>query len=184
MKEIVKSRLQLISKEVIIKQMGYNNKKRGLESLEKFLSMDIYNWIYHSGHYDFKYNSLGFLKEICKIVSIPDIELEKELQRNKTLYDELQKIKYCHIFINTNFKRTSQSIWRLMAYQKIRRISIDKEKLLFKTDEDIFKTVSLLIINHYKSSEGKLTLWGEIVDYQYYHNDNKYYNFDINGNRP
>ena len=136
MREIIKSRLQLISKEAVIKQMGYDSKKRGLESLDKFLTTDLYSWL-HSGNYDFKYAPLEFFKTLCKIVDISDEDIERELQNCKIFDKELNKIKQCYIFINTNFKRTTESVWLLMGFQNRRRIDIDKDKLLFKTDEEL-----------------------------------------------
>jgi len=181
MKEILREKIQLISKKEIIKQMGYNNKERGLNSLEKFLSSkNLYSWI-HSGNYDFKYAPIEFFKTLCKIINIPDKDVEKELKNCDILEKELNKIKYCYIFINTNFRRVNQPIFALAALQHYRIIAIPKDKLLFKTDKEIFSTVSTLVKNHYKNSSGKILMWGKIVNYKYYHSDDQDYVFDIDG---
>jgi hypothetical protein len=95
---------------------------------------------------------------------------------------EYENFQGCYIFVNTNFKRKNEPIFVLAALEHRRRLSLPKDDLVFKTDEEIFKIIGNLVKNHFIKTGGKLDLWGKIANYNYHHKDGKSYVFDTNGN--
>lgn len=112
-----------------------------------------------------------------KIPSVPKIYTEEEIQINK----ELAKFKESYIFVNTNFKRKTEPIFALASCESQRNVSIDKNKLIFKSEHEIFSIISDAIQQHYKQSNGKIGIWGKIVNYVYHHSDGETYIFDTSG---
>jgi len=114
-----------------------------------------------------------------KIPSKPTVFTEEELKIKK----ELLKFKDSYIFINTNFRRKSQPIFALAFCEGQRNIALDKNNLIFKSDKEVFQIISDTIKNHYISTNGKIGIWGNVVNYAYHHNDGKVYVFDKYGNQ-
>jgi len=112
-----------------------------------------------------------------KIPDTPTVYTEEELALQK----EQKKLRSVYIYVNTNFKRTSEPIFVLAAMEYIRRLKV-KDMLLFQTDDEMFETISTVVKNHYNENDGKLNLWGDIVSYNYHHYDGKQYVFDKDGN--
>jgi len=112
-----------------------------------------------------------------KIPDTPTVYTEEELALQK----ELKRLRDVYVYVNTNFKRTSEPIFVLAIMECIRRLKV-KDKLLFQTDDEIFKTISKTVRSHYKENNGKLNVWGDIINYNYHHYNGKQYVFDKNGN--
>ena len=113
-----------------------------------------------------------------KIPSKPKYYTQEEIAQRK----EREKFKECYIFVNTNFKRKSEPIFALAFCEYKRHISLPKNDLIFKTDQEIFEIISDIVKQHYISSSGAIALWGKIENYNYHHKDGNSYIFDINGN--
>ena len=112
-----------------------------------------------------------------KIPSVPKVYTKEEIEMKK----ELVKFKDSYIFVNTNFKRASQPIFALAFCESQRNIAFDKNKFIFKNDNEIFILVSDIIQEHFRITKGKIGIWGDIVNYVYHHSDGETYVFDING---
>ncbi len=112
-----------------------------------------------------------------KIPSVPKVYTKEEIEIRK----ELAKFKNSYIFVNTNFKRTSQPIFALAFCESQRNIALDKNNFIFKNDNEIFILVSDIIQEHFSITKGKIGIWGNIVNYVYHHSDGKTYVFDTNG---
>ena len=63
-----------------------------------------------------------------------------------------------HIFINTEFKRTNQSIVSLVALHHQRIIEI----------EDDLVSIPNIIRSHHSKNGSSIGLWGDIVNYKYF----------------
>jgi len=113
-----------------------------------------------------------------KIPSKPKYYTQKEIAQRK----EYEKFKECYIFVNTNFKRKSEPIFALAFLEYKRHISLLKDDLIFKTDEEVFKIIGAIVKHHFITSNGQINMWGKIVNYKYYHKDGNSYVFDIDGN--
>ena len=176
----IKNRLLQMDKKEVVKLIGYKNISKGLETLDEFLnSKDIFHWI-HKGKYDFENTSKEFFIKLCKILNIPDEEVEKELNYIEAKENELRKFEGVYIFVNTPFiKRPVSPMFALVVP---RRIYLNKEDLIFKSDEEVFKVISQIVRTHYKENKGSLPMWGKIINYVCHHSDGKAYVFDVNGN--
>ncbi|MEA2091327.1 MAG: hypothetical protein U9O83_03050 [Campylobacterota bacterium] len=176
---IVKIKLETSSSEELIQKLQYSSIKRGLKTLEAFLAYEnLHSWI-HSGYYDFKYTAVEFYEQLAKALNISSEDINSELQKQKKYQREVDKFKNCYIFVNTNFKRTTQPIFALAISESSRRIQIKAEKLVFKKDTEILAIVSDIVKAHYEQTQGVVGIWGKIVNYVYHHSDNKSYKFDI-----
>jgi len=178
----LKKQLQFSSKEQIVKELGYNSTKKGIQALDRFLeSKDLYSWL-HSGYFDFKYTAEQFFKKICIILDIDADVVHTELEAQKKYSEELKKFQNDYVFVNTNFKRTTQPIFVLAYCEAQRRIKLDAHKCVFKSESEILKLVSISVKQHYLKTEGNLGIWGRIESYIYHHND-KTFTFNTDGKR-
>ena len=114
-----------------------------------------------------------------KIPSVPKVYTKEEIKTNI----ELAKYKDSYIFVNTNFKRKSEPIFALAFCESQRNIAIDKNVLIFKSEHEIFRIISDTIQQHYNQSNGKIGIWGNIVNYVYHHSDGETYIFDTSGHQ-
>ena len=178
---IAKQKLQTISKESLVKEMGYNSTKKGLQTLDKFLeSATLSDWLL-SGYYDFKYTAEDFFKKFCDVLKLDEVLVKEQLKNEKKIIDEKKSFSRCYIYINTNFKRTTEPIFALAMMESARRIKPNAEKFLFKSDKEVFAIVSDIVKTNYKETGGELKMWGKIVNYVYHHKDGKSYVFNVNG---
>ncbi len=176
----IKKQLQTTSKERLVKQMGYNSEKKGLEGLKNFESKnDLYSWL-HCGFYDLKYTAQEFFEKLCKYLSIPDKDIKTELQKQNILHKEKEKFKDCYIFVDTNFKRTTEPIFALAFCESIRRFKLSSDKFLFKSNIEILELVSNAVKKHYSLSRGELDIWGKIANYIFHFNEHVYM-FSVDG---
>ena len=171
-----------VSKTELIKTLGYGNAAKGLETLDTFLqAKDTDEWL-HSGHYDFKYNSRTFLTALGKALDIPDEEIECAIAEHNEKQKKFNTMTQPYIFVNTNFKRKSEPIFTLALLEGYRRLNLDKQFFLDKSDTEIFEIVRDLIQNHYHELKGELALWGKIYNYVYHHTDGQIFVFNTEGN--
>jgi hypothetical protein len=165
----LKNKLQFSSKEQIAQKLEYSSTAKGIQAIDAFLdSKNLYVWL-HSGYYDFKYTAEGFLKKLCLILDIPYDELSIELQQ---LSIEVQQLSSNYIFVNTNFKRTTEPIFALAFLESKRRLKVPTKDL---------EVVSKIVRQHYIENNGVLNIWGKIKNYVF-HSANKTYIFDTDGN--
>ena len=179
---IIKSNINTVSKNNIAVQLGYTSNKKALIALDKFIdSKNLYEWL-HSGYFDFKYTAVAFFKKLCEILDIDKSIVGKTLFEDEKYHAELEKFRYSHIFIHTNFKRKNEPIFALAFLESQRRLKVPIEDLLFKTEKEVLAIVKDFIIKHYYVSKGDLGIWGKVVNYVFHHNKNQYI-FDTEGNR-
>ncbi len=179
--KITKDKLRNISKENLIEALEYQSFKRGLRTLTDFLEhKSLYTWIY-SGHYDFKYTAIEFIKKLAIIFDIDQKEILLEIEESKILYNEVNSYCNSYIFVNTDFKRTTQPIFALCVSEGQRNIRLEKEDLVFKSKKEVLQIISSTVLNHYKESAGEIGIWGKIKRYTYHHKDGQIYVFNCNG---
>lgn len=169
LKGILNQKIKDASIEDLKQKLDYQSTKKLEKSLNKFLKTEtIYEWL-NSGFYDLSNNAEQFLIKLCKALEISNIELQKELDNCINKKTEIEKFKDAYIFVNTNFKRKSEPIFALAFLESKRRISLYKnEKYLFKSRNEILNIISNEIIKHYIFNNGKLVVWGDIVNYELY----------------
>jgi len=160
----------------LIQKLEYNSSKKALKIIDKFLSSkDLYTWL-SSGYYDFKYTPEQFLRKLCLIFEFDYKDIDDELKKQTIYYDEVKRVQKNYIFVNTNFKRKNEPIFTLACLEHTRRIKLEVKKVVFKNKAETLKIVSKIVQEHYKRNDGKINIWGEIVNYIYYH-DNEVFTF-------
>ena len=179
--KLIKEKINLYNKDDLSKKLGYSNKVKFEETLNKFLQFSDLNQWFEKGHYDLVNNAEDFFIKLSKALDIEDSLIDKELKVIEHYKQEIEKFKGSYIFVNTNFKRKNEPIFALAFCENQRRISLYKiENLLFKTMDEIFEILSKEIKKHYLENSDKLGIWGKIVSYQV-HIFDTIYTFDTNG---
>ena len=79
-----------------------------------------------------------------------------------------------YLFVNTNFKRTTQPIFVLAMMENKRYIKMNMKELYFKDIDSKLNLISSFVKKHYKENNGKLEIWGNIQSYQYHINKEIY----------
>jgi hypothetical protein len=113
-------------------------------------------------------------------MNIPTTPRNKSTQE-LAIAKESQRFKNSFLFINTDFKRTTQPIFILAFCESQRRVRLDLERLLFKSDDEILQIVSQFVKDDFYTSDAKAGVWGKIVSYIWNHRDEETYIFHTDG---
>ena len=166
----------------LVQSLGYNKIEKGDKTLEAFLNTkSLYEWI-KEGHFDFRYSAEEFLLAVGRECGIEEKQIAQEIEKAKKRQIEIAKLQTPYIFIDTNFKRTTQPIFALAFGEGLRRIALDKEELYDLSKEERLSQVSALVVNHYIKNGGELAIWGKIHFYNFHDIDGAIYVFDTEGN--
>lgn len=181
LKQKLNEKIKNTSIEVLTNSLNYNSSKKAKKAINKFLdstSIDI--WL-NSGFYDLVYSAEAFFIALCDVFKIDKEQVSQEINKSNEKRNEIERFKDSYIFINTNFKRTSEPIFALAFSEAKRRISLYKdEKYLFKPVDEILNLISNEIIKHYIFNDGKIGIWRKIENYQL-HLFGDIYTFDTKG---
>lgn len=150
----------------IAAMMGYGKNGRHKAALRIADLMKSDDLGIGSGSYDFKYSAVEFAEQLCKLLAIPATEympaieqIKKELQiRNRTYKPWL--------FVDTNFKRTSQPVFVLAALEKLRQLPLTI--VAEENDATIVKKAQQKVVHHFGENGGTLQIWGDICRYTLY----------------
>ncbi len=173
--QIIKDKLNNKDPQQIIKLMGYKNPNKGLATLQKLLTCKKLSAWLQSGHYDFEYESVGFVKKLCELLEIDGSLVDKEIELATDYNKYLQKLKECTLSANTNFKRNNEPIMVLVVLQSTKCIKFDINELVDKSLLETLQRVSEMIIEHYEAHSGKLAVWGEIKSYTLHYLGKRYH---------
>jgi hypothetical protein len=179
--EDIKEKIKLYNKILLTKELGYSSSIYFEKTLNKFLQFStLYEW-FQCGHYDLVNNAKDFFIKLSKALKIDENTINNEIETITFYKQEIEKFKDSYIFVNTNFKRKNEPIFRLALCENKRNISLyKKENLLFKTTDEILEILSKEIKEHYLQNSDNLGIWGKIVSYQVHLFDTTYI-FDTNG---
>jgi hypothetical protein len=147
------------NKKEICKKLGYNNLTPCMEKLQFLEKNGIEEFLKHNFKYDFVLGNELFLKKVIEMCGD-----ENDLKEYEKIREKLSK-KPGHLYVNTNFKRTTQPIFILAFSEGLRNISIDRRN--FKTKEEELEFVKEFVKKHYKKHNGELKVWGKIANYVY-----------------
>ena len=159
----------------IVKALGYKSSKNAkvTQALTELLSItDIADYLDKS-YYDFKYNSRTLLKAICRVAGVSKIDYAVTIDAYEDRKRRLEALQNPYIFVDTNFKRRGEPIFALAMLESKRRINLDKEMYLERSEEEINAYISNAVKLHYKWRKGTLPVWGEIRAYLYYDTEGK-----------
>ena len=175
----IKIKLLDTNTQILSHKLGYSNVKIFNTAKEKFLQTpSLSEWL-RAGHYDLTHNSKDFYTKLLEIFELDDDGL---LERAESINDELKRFENSCVHVVTDFKRKGESVYSLMALEKLKVIEIPVEELLFKSDEEIFSEVSKLIQTHFIESGGKLEVFGKINSY-IFHFEGESHFFGVDGQR-
>ena len=174
--EQIQEKIQEVGIDHMIEKLGYKPSRSDKvnSALQILLSATEIDTFLDQGYFDFKYDSRGFLKALCRVLKIPKVDLAVTLEAYDDKRRRLAGMQSPYIFVYTGFKRKSQPIFALAAMESKRRIPLDKKIYLSKTQEEIDLYIRYMLKLHYKWNKGELPLWGKIKSYVYY---------DTEGNR-
>ncbi len=160
----------------LAKKLGYYNLDKLNQALLKITQAKSLDDFLQNGYYDYVYTSENLVLKLAKIYGFDILD---ELNQAKKLNDEVKKYKNSYIYIDTNFKRTTQPIFMLAMMQGARYLYFDKKELVFKSLDKQLQFISKIVKNHYKKIK-KLPLFGEIAGYKFNHLG-KNYSFGVDG---
>ncbi len=159
--KLIKENLQGQDRIEIVKKMGYQSPKRGIESLNYFLSKGSLDFLTQE-MYDFKYTKDQFFEKLCEVLEIDKELIERTRQKIKEITAEKRAYEYAYIYVNTNFIRTTEPIFVLAFMESKRRIRLNADDFLFKSDKEVLNKISKIVKNHYRKTGGELFMWGKI----------------------
>ena len=164
LQSIINERLETQDIKEVAKKLGYSTSDKvsiRIKSIIKspHLSLD-------ESQYDFRYSTEQLITKLCAELEIPTL-LSKTIITNiqRELQIEAQRFKP-YIFIETGFKRTDESIVRLLAMASKRYLSLEGDFTTLPLNEQL-TSVRDVIINHAKN-HSNLAVWGEIQQYAYF----------------
>jgi len=179
--EALKKCIEEKERSIFVHSLGYKKIEKGLQTLKAFLKVDtLYEWI-KTGRFDFRYSAEEFVLAAAKECGFSEKIFVQEIEKAKARQIEISKLHTAYIFIDTNFKRTTQPIHVLVFSQGLRMIQLDKEDFYDLSKDERLSQVAELVTTHYKTSEGKLVVWGNIHYYNFHDIDGRVYVFDTAG---
>lgn len=150
----------------VAKQLGYNNDQKLSERLD--LILDSPNLALDKSSFDFHYSTPELIRKLCQILSIPAkfcnviiSEIEASIEASKRKFKS-------YLYIETNFRRSTQPIFMLAALNSQRYIPIDDIQELILNEQ--IEHVQALLKSHY-AKQSILPLWGEIDSYVYFYDE-------------
>ncbi|EAJ1118821.1 UNVERIFIED_CONTAM: hypothetical protein O8I53_01375 [Campylobacter lari] len=155
---------------LLAKKFGYNNVEKFIKTKTLFLECEsIQEWLL-KGHYDMVNSSLEFVKKFN--FTLDEEILNSTLKQCILLKDKYKKLQEAKAIIKTNFKRKSEPLHVLMFLSHLRVLKFPiSNDLLYLNKTQIMQKLKELAIKHYKNSQGKLKLWGDILQYDIIYND-------------
>ncbi|WP_143557318.1 hypothetical protein [Solemya velum gill symbiont] len=134
-----------------------------------------------SGTYDFKYSSAGFIRTVCHELGIEADIVADAIQAVEDQRDIDRESYKAYLFVDTDFRRTTQPVWQLAMMERYRRIPLsvaDRRLPLYQQPEVACK----LARDHYSRCEGVLPVWGEIKQYLFYYAGDQAVVIGVHGN--
>ncbi len=122
-----------------------------------------------------------FLEYLCEVLNISTLDYEIFMEACREMKRRYDVLEQPYIYVDTHFKRKGEPVIALAMMEGRRRIMIDKENYLNRSEEENLRTVAYTVKLHYKWRGGKLALWGKIRGYLYYDGQGKRTVFDCLG---
>lgn len=154
--------------QTLSQAMGYNHFDRFTKRLELLYSCKSLNEYLDNSTYDMLYSSKGFLRALVEVLHLSLDELEDDIKAYESYQEEIASIERGYIYIDTHFTRQNQPIFALALCESQRRLRLDAKTLAFEPLATQLEKVSQTIKEHYKSSQGKIGIWGAIQNYILY----------------
>lgn len=162
----------------LIQKMGYQDTVKPLQRIHNLLEDPELGL--DDSNYDFKYSSQEFLVKLCESAGLsersylPNINsIKSEIKRRRSSFKS-------YVFIDTEFKRTTESIIAIACMQANQYFSLDYS-IRKRPKSEQLSHVLKFINTHYQESSGRLPLFGGIKRYWFYYENNKAYKISTDG---
>lgn len=139
----------------LAKKLGYYSLDKFNQAVLKITQAKNLDEFLQNGYYDYIYTSENLVLKLAKIYGLDILD---ELNSAKKLNDEVKKYKNSYIYIDTNFKRTTQPIFMLAMMQGVRYVYFNKKELAFKSLDRQLQFISKVIKITIKSQKNCLCL--------------------------
>lgn len=177
----LKEKLHDMDLLALAKKVGYATPQKGEQRIIDLVNEEYFGLCDH-GSYDFVHSNSSLLKALCEALEIDEAVYEKTCYAIEILKEDIEKSRYKHIYIHTDFKRTNEPIFALAALES-RRHLYHLDFIRGFTREHQIKAVGKYVKEHYSHNDGKLEFWGNIKHYVYYYDARtKPIIFDTEGN--
>jgi len=177
LQKLFKERLDAHSPEAISKLLGYSSVKKIMPRIEsminsRYLDLD-------KGGFDLRYSTPKLISKLASVLDIPTLVCDKVIDEiNAELQAKSRRFKP-YIFIETNFKRTSQPVFALAVLQGNRFLAVEEVAGALSLNDQL-KQVQEQIKAHYLR-EPIIDMWGEVKQYVYYYEEDLALVFSTNG---
>ncbi|OQX12109.1 MAG: hypothetical protein BWK76_18170 [Desulfobulbaceae bacterium A2] len=158
-------RVEELGAETVLRRMGYGTITKPLQRLQAFGAAALAEWL-RSGGFDFRYTNEQFVRELIKATDLQGSAC-KAMDTAVAKNTRLVAMDQPSIFVETGFRRTTQSIQTLACMARCRRIAIDKQDVL-EDPQDELARICALVRKHYEVNQGELPMWGKIQSYVYH----------------
>jgi len=164
----------------IARAMGYSSRNlaQAAERIHKVITDDKLGL--GEGGYDFKYTNTEFVLKLCEVLGLDADGCSRQVGAIVAELEEYRNRYHPWLFVDTNFKRTSQPIFALAFMEVRRRMDLSKDLVILPMNKQV-EQVGRLIRQHYQKSGGKLDLWGPIQHYKYFYDTDQSITFDTQG---
>jgi hypothetical protein len=164
---VLKNKLSETDMAWLAKQMGYGSvdklKAKITHTVEcQYLGLD-------KSTFDFLYTQPEFIRKLSLVLDINSMfcnaiinEIQVELTRKKEKFTP-------YIFIETNFKRTTQPLCTLAFSETMRYLAIDKAIGILTLNQQL-SYIQNLITRHFQEYP-HVPVWGEVKHYIYFYDD-------------
>lgn len=170
---IVKLKESGLSYAELLKEMGYYKaSKTNIERLKTVL--DSENLGLDCGGFDMKYQSDEFVRELCRVLEMPQAESDDHIARIKQQAEEEQAAFKPFLWVDTDFKRENQSVFVLASLESRRYLAFPQWFLRLTPEQQLVQAQSLAR-EHMQETRGELLVWGTIKRYWYFYAPNRSY---------
>ncbi|MCD8213964.1 MAG: hypothetical protein LUC34_07995 [Campylobacter sp.] len=146
------------------KQLGYVRERNFAMGLYRLnLATDLADFL-QRGHFDWCHSSQTLIFALARLYKL---DITHELQDALTLNDERRKLANAYIYIDTNFKHTSEPIHVLSVAQGYRYIGLKPivDELCFKSLQERLEIIGKVVKLHFEQTK-TLPIFGEITGYK------------------
>jgi len=149
--------------DAIAKEMGYANVKKGVARLERVLASPDLGMI--KPEYDGRYSSEGFVRTLLDVLNLAHL---LDVQEMSELHAHVEDERYGYrpwLFVDTNFKRTTQPIFALAFTEGLRRLSLPKalKHMTLQEQIDYLKPFITDFLDSLEERDGEVQMWGKPV---------------------
>jgi hypothetical protein len=164
---VLKNKLSETDMAWLAKQMGYGSvdklQAKITHTVEcQYLGLD-------KNTFDFLYTQPEFIRRLSLVLDINSLffnaiinEIQVELTRKKEKFTP-------YIFVETNFKRTTQPLFSLAFCESMRYIAIDKAIGILTLNQQL-SHIQNLVTRHFQEHP-HVPVWGEVKHYIYFYDE-------------